>query len=297
MDQVYLQQLVRARQVGKMGRREFLLKATAALGSLAAANTLLAACTPAADEEALPPVVDESQPSAVPGTTTAGELTTGIVTYPAEDGTELMGYIAHQTGASSQPGVIVLQEWWGVDAHIKDVTERFAGEGFVALAPDLYHGVATTEPDEARKLAMELGMRDAVGEIEQAIAYLKSQPFVNGNAGVVGFCMGGGLALQTAANSDEADAAVAFYGDPLSPAEAQHVRVPVLSLLGSADRIPASEVEAMHAALDEAGVENAYQIYEGAQHAFFNDSRASYDAEAAADAWTRTLEWFRSHLA
>jgi carboxymethylenebutenolidase len=296
MDQVYLQQLVRARQVGSMGRREFLIKASAALGSLAAANTLLAACAPTADEETLPPVVDETQPTAVPGTTTAGELTTGIVTYPNVDRTELMGYMAHQTAPASQPGVIVIQEWWGLNDHIKEVADRFAGEGFAALAPDLYRGVVTTEPDEARKLAMELGARDAVAEIEQAIAYLKSQPFLNGSVGVVGFCMGGGLALQTAANSDAPDAAVAFYGSPLSPAEAQNVTVPVLTFLGSADSIPVSGLEAMHAAFDEAGVENAYLVYEGAQHAFFNGTRASYDAEAAADAWQRTLAWFNTHL-
>jgi carboxymethylenebutenolidase len=296
MDQVYLQQLVRARQVGSMGRREFLIRATAALGSLAAANTLLAACTPAADEAVVPPVVDETQPTAAPGTTTAGELTTGIVTYPNTDGTELMGYIAHQDDAAPQPGVIVLQEWWGLNDHIKQVADRLAAEGFVALAPDLYHGVVTTEPDEARKLAMELGMRDAVGEIEQAITYLKSQPFVNGKVGVVGFCMGGGLVLQTAANSDAPGAAVVFYGQPLSPADAEKVSAPVLSFLGTADSIPVSSLEAMHAAFDEAGIENAYHIYDGAQHAFFNDTRASYDAEAAADAWTRALEWFRAHL-
>jgi carboxymethylenebutenolidase len=279
-----------------MGRREFLIKATAALGSLVAANTLLAACAPVANEEAIPAVVDGTQPTAVPGTATSDTLTTGIVTYPNNDGTELMGYIARQSNAEAQPGVIVLQEWWGLNDHVKEVADRFAEQGFVALAPDLYHGVTTTEPDEARKLAMELGMRDAVGEIEQAIAYLKSRPFVDGKVGVVGFCMGGGLVLQTAANSDVADAAVVFYGQPLSPAQAREVSAPVLSLLGSADSIPVSGLEAMHAAFDEAGIENAYQIYEGAQHAFFNDTRPSYDAEAAADAWTRTLEWFRTHL-
>jgi len=288
--------LVRARQVGRMSRREFLSRATAVLGSLTAANTLLAACAPVASEEGITPVVDETQATAVPGTAAIGTLTTGIVNYPNTDGTELMGYLAHWSDAESQPGVIVLQEWWGLDDHIKAVADRFAEEGFVVLAPDLYHGVATTEPDEARKLAMELGTRDAVGEIEQAIAYLKSQPFVNGNVGIVGFCMGGGLVLQTAANSNALGAAVAFYGRPLAPAQAQNVSAPVLSLLGSADSIPVSGLEAMHAAFDEAGIENAYQVYEGAQHAFFNDTRASYDGEAAADAWTRTLAWFRTHL-
>ena len=151
MKRIKLMELVRERQVGTVDRRDFLTRATAVLGSAAAANTLLAACAPFAGSTP-PPVVDSTQPAPEPGLSTSGELETGIVTYTGPDGEELMGYLARVPGQEAQPVVIVIQEWWGLNEHIKDVTRRFAEEGYVALAPDLYHGQATTEPDEARKL-------------------------------------------------------------------------------------------------------------------------------------------------
>ena len=295
MNRVELMELVREYQVGGVSRRQFLVRATAALGSVVAANTLLAACT-AAPNDNPPPVVDESQPTAVVESSSNGSLVSGIVSYPGLANDELMGYWAYEDNDSSRPAIIVIQEWWGLNDHIKDITNRFAAEGYVALAPDLYHGVVTTEPDEARKQAMELGMRDAVGEIQQAINYLKGQDFVNGRFGVIGFCMGGGLVLKTAANSPDIAAAVPFYGSPLSADEAARVTAPVLSFLGTRDGISASSYETMHAALSDAGVENKFQLYEGAQHAFFNDTRASYDEAAATDAWQQTLSWFEKHL-
>ncbi|MCB8976464.1 MAG: dienelactone hydrolase family protein [Ardenticatenaceae bacterium] len=296
MNRVELMELVRDYQVGGVSRRQFLLRATAVLGSAIAANTLLAACSSAPNDDP-PPVVDESQPTAVVGSSSDGAMVTGIVSYPGlADGEELMGYWAFQEGGEPRPAIIVIQEWWGLNEHIKDVARRFANEGYVALAPDLYHGVVTTEPDEARKEAMALTSRDAVGEIQQAINFLKGQPIVNGRFGIVGFCMGGGLVLQTAVSSPDIQAAVPFYGSPLSPSEAAQVTAPVLSFLGSRDGISASDYEAMHAALTEAGVANKFQLYDGAQHAFFNDTRTSYDPAAAADAWQQTLAWFDMYL-
>jgi carboxymethylenebutenolidase len=295
MKRIEVMELVRTYQVGGMNRREFLQRATAVIGSVIAANTLLVACDTAPNENA-PPVVDESQLVAEPGTETVGELTTGIVTYPGPEGEELMGYLAYETDAEPRPAVIVIQEWWGLNDHIKDVTNRFAQAGYVALAPDLYHGVVTTEPDEARKQAMELGMRDAVGEIEQAIAYLQAQDFVSGGTGVVGFCMGGGLVYQAAANLDSVSAGVGYYGSPLAAEQAGQVSAPILSFLGTADSIPVSGLEAMHTVFDEMGIANDYEIYDGAQHAFFNDTRASYDEAAAMDAWQKTLDWFGQYL-
>lgn len=295
MNRVELMELVRDYQVGGVSRRQFLVRATAVLGSTIAANSLLAACT-ATPNDNPPPVVDDSQPTAVVGSSSNGEMITGVVSYsgPAEEA--LMGYWAYQEGGTPRPAIIVIQEWWGLNEHIKDVASRFAAEGYVALAPDLYHGVVTTEPDEARKQAMELGMRDAVGEIQAAIDYLKGQAFVNGRFGIVGFCMGGGLVLQAAVHSPDIAAAVPFYGTPLSTTEARQVTAPVLSFLGSRDGIPASGYETMHAALTEAGVPNKFQLYDGAQHAFFNNTRASYDEAAATDAWQQTLAWFGEYL-
>lgn len=296
MNRVQSQELVRSYQVGEISRREFLVKATAIFGSLAAANTLLVACAPAMGTP-LPPVVDTTQPPPPPGLASADGIVAGVVAYGEDDGEQLTGYFAVGAEGGPKPAVIVIQEWWGLNDHIKDVARRFAEAGFVALAPDLYHGVATTEPNEARKLAMALDTAAAVSEIQQAMTWLRAQDDSNGKVGIVGFCMGGGLVLQTAANDPSLDAAVVFYGSPLGAGEASRVKAPVLSLLGSADSISSSRYEAMHAVFDANGVTNEFHLYDGAQHAFFNDTRASsYDPFTAADAWERTVRWFQENL-
>ena len=303
MDRIYVMQLVRSFQVGMMTRREFTVKASAALGSMAAVNLLLAACQPIRPEAARPVVEPTAAPAEEGGEEAAAESYPGLVTadveYPGADGATLTGYLAQPEGDGSYPGIIVIQEWWGLDDHIKDVTRRFAEQGYVALAPDLYHGVVATEPDEARKLVMALDMAAAVGEIQQAISYLLEQAAVGSEkAGIVGFCMGGRLTLMTALADDNLGAAIAFYGSPLEPAQVGELKAPLLGLYGSADSgIPVDGVNAMATALEEAGIEHEIQIYDGAQHAFFNDTRAnSYNADAAADAWARALAWFGQHL-
>jgi carboxymethylenebutenolidase len=303
MDRVYVMQLVRSFQVGELDRRQFLVRATAALGSAAAATLLLSACTPVTGPTA--PVVEAPAPgtSPMPSPEPTVESTSGLVTasveYPGSDGATLMGYLAQPAGEGSWPAVIVIQEWWGLNEHIKDVTRRFAAEGFVALAPDLYHGVVVSEPNEARKLVMELDTPAAVGEIRSAVDYLQAQDFVAGaKVGITGFCMGGGLTLQTALVEDDLGAAVPFYGSPLSAVDAARVTAPLQGHYGSEDGgIPVSAVKTMEEGLDAAGIPNEIYVYEGAQHAFFNDTRSSYDPEAAAQAWERTLTWFREYLA
>lgn len=296
MDRVYVMELVRSFQVGMMTRREFTRKATAALGSLAAVDLLLTACQPIRPEAARP----VTEPA---GTVPVAEpsyegLVTNMVDYEDSDGETLMGYLARPDGDEPRPAIVVLQEWWGLDEHIKDVTRRVAAEGYVALAPDLYKGVVATEPDEARKLVMELDMAEAVNEIQRAIGYLLEQSYVTGDqAGIVGFCMGGRLVLMTALQSENLGAAVAFYGSPIEPAQAADFNAPLLGLYGSEDSgIPVDAVNAMGEALTDAGVENEIHLYDGAAHAFFNDTRDSYNADAATDSWERTLSWFSSHL-
>ena len=265
---------------------------------------LLAACQPVSGT---PRPVLEATPSgegvgsAATSLTTEEGLVTGMVDYAGPDGETLTGYLARPQGDKPGPAVVVLQEWWGLNEHIKDVARRFAKEGYVALAPDLYKGQVATEPDEARKLVMALDMPAAVGEIGSAIDFLLAEEYVSGDqAGVVGFCMGGALALRTAladAGAGQVGAAVPFYGQPLTPEEAATLKAPVLGLYGAEDQgIPAANVKAMQEALTAAGVENDFQIYAGAPHAFFNDTRESYRPEAAADAWQRTLAWFKQYL-
>ena len=168
----------------------------------------------------------------------------------------------------------------------------------MALSPDLYHGAVTSEPNEARKLVMELDQDAAVAEIQRGVDYLLAQEYVAGpTVGLTGFCMGGGLTLQVALVEDRLGAAIPWYGSPLSPAQAAQVTAPVMGHYGSLDSgIPASRVKAMTQALTDAGIANDITIYENAQHSFFNDTRPSYNPEAAALAWERTLAWLRKYV-
>lgn len=302
MDRVYAMELVRSFQVGEMSRREFLVKASTALGSFAAASTVLAACTPVTGPTepvvvaTLEPVAGEPALTATPN---GPSILTQMVDYPdGADGT-LMAYVARPAGDGVYPAVVVIQEWWGLNDHIKDVTNRFAAEGFVALSPDLYHGAVTSEPNEARKLVMELDQDVAVAEIQRGVDYLLAQEYVAGPAvGITGFCMGGGLTLQVALVEDRLGAAIPWYGSPLSAQQVAQVTAPVLGHYGSLDSgILASRVEEMGEALTAAGIDNEIYIYDGAQHSFFNDTRSSYNPEAAALAWERTLAWLRKYVA
>ncbi len=300
-------QLVRSFRVGEISRRQFLRRATTAVGSVAAVS-LLAACATVPPNAPSAPVVVEpeadptaSQASADPTAMPAEEMAAGMmaagITYGQLGDQELTGYLARPEGNEPAPAIVVVQEWWGLNEHIKDVTRRFADEGFVALAPDLYHGVVTSEPDEARKQVMELDMMAAVQEIQAAVDYLLAQEYVNGDkAAIIGFCMGGRLVLQTGLVAENLSAIIPFYGTPLTAEEAPNIKAPVLGLYGADDGgIPVADVRAMETALTEAGIENEIIVYDGAPHAFFNDTRAdSYRPEAAADAWTRVLALLKS---
>jgi len=218
----------------------------------------------------------------------------------AANGDVAPGYLARPEGAGPFPGVVVIQEWWGLNDHIKDVAERFAREGFVALAPDLYHGQVALEPDEARKLAMELTHPRAIKDIQGAVNYLIAQPFVEPKqAGVVGFCMGGGLALLMTHAGQNLGAVVVFYGrGELDDETAQQVSAPLLGLFGEADQgIPVEVVRANERTLKAHGKVAEFVIYPGAPHAFFNDTRPHiFRKEAAEDAWKRTLNFFKANL-
>lgn len=297
MDRVYSMELVRSFQVGELSRRDFLAKASTALGSVALASIVLAACTPVTGPTG--PVVLATQTAGAEPSTPVPGVATSMVAYPDGKGGTLTGYLARPAGEDKAPAVIVIQEWWGLNDNIKDIARRFAAEGFVALAPDLYHGQVVSEPNEARKLVMSLDMDAAVGEIQAAIDFLLQQQAVAGpKVGLTGFCMGGRLVLMTALVDDRLGAAVPWYGSPLMAQQAGQVKAPILGLYGEQDGgIPAAAVRDMQQGLDAAGIANDLVIYPGAQHAFFNDTRPSYHAQAAADAWQRTLAWFRKYLA
>ena len=209
------------------------------------------------------------------------------------------GYLAIPHSGSG-PGVIVIQEWWGLVDHIKDVCDRFAGEGFVALAPDLYHGKAAKSPDEAGKLMMALRIDEAEKDLSGAAQYLLDHQATTGDTvGVVGFCMGGALSLYTATKSPEIGACVVFYGGhPNVKPDLPNLHAPVLGIYGERDKsVTPTSAHKLEQQLQSLGKKMEVVIYPGADHGFFNDTRPTvYNAEAAADAWRRTIDFFRKHL-
>lgn len=198
------------------------------------------------------------------------------------------------------PGVVVIQEWWGLVDHIKDVCDRFATAGFVALAPDLYHGKTTKSPDQAGKLMMALHIDETEKELEGAVTYLLKHDAVTSNKiGVVGFCMGGALALYTATKNPNLGASVVFYGGhPNVKPDLPSLAAPLLGLYAEKDAFVTPEsVRELEGKLKDLGKDVEIHIYPDADHAFFNDSRPEvYDEEAAADAWRRTVEFLKHRL-
>lgn len=220
----------------------------------------------------------------------------------AANGTQTPGYLAVPAGGSG-PGVVVIQEWWGLDAHIKDVCDRFAAEGFVALAPDLYHGESTTEPDEAGKLMMTLNLERAAKDLTGAIEALKARDEVTGDGvGVTGFCMGGGLTLYLATlRPGDVKAAVPFYGViPWEAAQPDYSRLEAAVQGHYADGdafLPVDQVHALEQQLRDLGKDVEFHVYEGTGHGFCNDTRdVAYVESAAKTAWQRTFEFLSKHL-
>ena len=219
------------------------------------------------------------------------------ITFKA-NGRTAPGYLARPK--TSGPGVIVIQEWWGLVPHIEDVADRFAAEGFCALAPDLYHGEKATSPDQAGKLMMSLRIDEAAKDLAGAIDHLLQQPGITGSkAGTVGFCMGGALSLFAASRNPEVGACVVFYGGhPNVKPDIPALQAPVLGIWAGNDGfVTPAVVDELDKQLTAAGKRHEFHTYPAAQHAFFNDTRPEvYDAAAAADAWTKTLAFVRKEL-
>ncbi len=215
----------------------------------------------------------------------------------AANGTKTSGYLA--TPATGKgPGVIVIQEWWGLVQHVKNVCDRFAAEGFTALAPDMYHGKAASEPDEAGKLMMALNIARAEKDLTGAAAFVAGHSS-SARLGVVGFCMGGQLALFAATVNPSIGACVDFYGihPNVKPAYSK-LSGPVLGLFAEKDaHVTPATARQLEGEIRAAGKQCEIHIYPGADHAFFNDERPDvYNKAAASDAWRRTLGLFRQHL-
>ncbi len=219
------------------------------------------------------------------------------VEFPA-NGSTASGYLAVPDG--SGPGVVVLQEWWGLDSHIRDVCDRLAGEGFVALAPDLFHGETTDQPDEAQQKMMAMDMDRAEKEMRGAVDYVAGHEATSGSGvGSVGFCLGGGLAVWAAAANPKVKATVSYYYVmPHGKPDFSKLSGPVLGHFGTKDDfVSVDDAKALEQELRDAGVDTTFEFYD-AGHAFFNDTDrlGTHDREAADRSWQRTVEFLRGAL-
>ncbi|MDH6580024.1 dienelactone hydrolase family protein [Kitasatospora sp. MAP5-34] len=222
------------------------------------------------------------------------------VTFPSNGGTA-HGYLALPPSGVG-PGLVVIQEWWGLTSHIAEMAERFAAEGFVVLAPDLYGGATTHDGAEAARLARELPVGRAVQDLRGAVDFLLDHPQTVGDSvGVVGFCMGGGFALALAAQEGERVAAVVpFYGLPRVPGyNYRGLTAHVLGHFAESDRsLPVEVVDEAATLIGEATDRLPEIHFYPAGHAFMNDENllGTYDGLQARIAWQRTLSFLWGHL-
>ena len=225
------------------------------------------------------------------------------VAFERPDGQTVEGYLAEPAVAAGAPGLVVIQEWWGLNDQIRGVADRFAAAGYVALVPDLYRGKSTVEAAEAEHLMTNLNFGDAAGQdVRGAVRYLKQRC---AKVGVTGFCMGGALTLLAMVNVPEADAGVVWYGfPPLEYIDASAIKAPLLGHYAIDDvPFPIATVDQLEDKLRAAKVDFEFHRYK-AMHAFANETQVGanrlpiteYNAEAAALAWTRTVGFLDRHL-
>ena len=226
-----------------------------------------------------------------------------MITYQRPDGQDVQAYLAEPADPAGAPGLVVVQEWWGLNDQIRAVADRFAAAGHRVLVPDLYRGQSTVEAAEAEHLMGGLNFGDAAGQdVRGAVQWLKAR---GGKVGVTGFCMGGALTFLSAVFVPEVDAAAVWYGyPPLEYIDASAIKAPILAHFATDDAFfPIANVDLLQDKLSAAGVDVELHRYQ-AMHAFANETQVDphraagtrYDAQAAELAWTRTLAFFGRHL-
>jgi carboxymethylenebutenolidase len=269
---------------GSLDRRKVLKKLAVLAGSTAAAVTLL-------------PLIEHhyAQAQVVPKDDTL--LHVENIKYPGETG-DVRAHLARPKGETKRPGVIVIHENRGLNPHTEDVARRVALEGFLAIAPDALSPFGGTPGDvkEARSLMRKLDSKATIKNYVAAVQYLKTHPLSTGKVGCMGFCWGGGVTNQVAVNSPDLTAAVPFYGRQPASEDVPKIKAFLLLQYAGLDKRINAGIEAFEAALKEASVDYKIFIYEGAGHAFFNDTSSRYHEEAAKLAWKRTIAFFKEKL-
>jgi carboxymethylenebutenolidase len=221
------------------------------------------------------------------------------VTFEGKNGTELSGVLAEPGGTGKAPALVLIQEYWGINDHVKSIADRLAKEGFLVIAPDLYHGKIAKDSQEAGKLMAALDTLNAVQEIAAAATFSKEHPRSNGKVGVIGFCLGGALAFASACHVEGLSAVVPFYGIP--PAEKvdySRVTAPILAHFAKNDDwATVARAEAIKKQIDAQGKSMQLEVYD-AGHAFLNDARPeAYDEKSAKLAWQRSVDFLKKNLA
>jgi carboxymethylenebutenolidase len=285
-----LKELIRQYEEGKISRRDFMRQAVVATGSVAAANSIISSLLPRDSHAAQ---VDPNDPA----------ILTHNITYEGKAG-PVGGFLARPMKAGQYPGLIVIHENRGLNDHVRDIARRFAKEGYVALAPDFLSrqgGTAKANPTgEGLPNIRELAPSQVVAEdAEAGIRYLRVLPDVRRDRiGVVGFCWGGGMAFVTATQARGLRAVVVYYGASPNPLDlVKDIQAPVLAHYGEKDPNINKGIPDTEAAMKKYNKVYDYKIYPGAQHAFNNDTGPErYNAQAAKEAWERTMEFFKKNL-
>jgi carboxymethylenebutenolidase len=270
---------------GGSNRREFLKKLTLYAGGTAAAMALL-------------PQLEDNfiKANTIPEDDTG--LVTEFITYPGETG-DMKAFLARPKKNKKYPAVIVVHEIWGLNPHIQDVTRRFAKQGFLTIAPDALSPVGGTPADTSKASTMirELDAQKTTKNFVAAVKYLETHPRSTGKVGCTGFCWGGSMTNQVAVNAPTLDAAVPYYGGQPAPEDVAKIKAPVMAHYAGEDARINAGIPAFEEALKKAGIEYKIFMYEGAQHAFNNDSNPErYNEQAAKLAWERTIGFFKEKL-
>ncbi|MBB2971090.1 dienelactone hydrolase family protein [Mesorhizobium sp. RMAD-H1] len=270
-----------------LDRRGFMEKLTKLAGSGAAA-AMIAPMLAANSAQAAIVAADDQR------------ITASDITYPGAGGTEMKGYMVRPAGDTGKlPAVIVIHENRGLNEHIRDVARRVALEGFVALAPDFLSpsGGTPADEDKAREMISALDPTATIANAVATVGYLKENDLTTAKVGAVGFCWGGGMVNELAVNAPDLDAGVAYYGRQPKTDDVAKIKAPLLLHYAGLDERINAGIDAYKAALEKDGKTFELHIYEGANHAFNNDtSAARYDKEAADLAWSRTIAFFKKYL-
>jgi carboxymethylenebutenolidase len=271
---------------GRTNRRDFVRKLAVVAGGSVAAMALI-------------PILEEESLGASSSYQQDTELMTEFIKYSGETG-EMKGFLAWPKDGKKFPSVLIIHENRGLQPHIQDVTRRMAKEGFLALAPDALSPLGGTPVNDQAKAVSMIGQLDydkTIKNFVAAVKYLKTHPLSTGKVGCTGFCWGGGMTNQVAVNSPDLDAAVPYYGKQPTAEQVAKIKAPIMAHYAGDDAFINPGIPAFEEALKKEKKEYQIFMYEGAQHAFNNDSNPErYNEKAAKLAWSRTIAFFKEKL-